>query len=178
VNRRDALARASAEHRRAVADCSSAIRSLEPGQWREPARPGGWTRAEIAEHLAIAYGPPLSELSGGPGFAVRLPWWKWRLLRWKVLPSIRRGGFPKGAPAPREIRPASSSEDPDRAARRLAEQAEVFLQRLEASCRERPVRLTHAYFGKLSAVDVVRLLTSHAHHHRRQLSSRSVKEEP
>ena len=105
MNRRDALARASAEHRRAVADCSSAIRSLEPGQWREPARPGGWTRAEIAEHLAIAYGPPLSELSGGPGFAVRLPWWKWRLLRWKVLPSIRRGGFPKGAPAPREIRP-------------------------------------------------------------------------
>jgi len=32
--------------------------------------------------------------------------------------------------------------------------------------------LTHAYFGKLSAVDAVRLLTSHANHHRRQLSSK------
>jgi hypothetical protein len=165
-----ALARASAEHGQAIADCLSAIRGVETARWNEPARPGGWTRAEIAEHLAIAYGPPLSELDGGAGFAVRLPWWKRRLVRWKALPLIRRGGFPKGAPAPREIRPVATSADPEQAARRLADQAEAFLDRIASASRERRVRLTHAYFGKLSAHDVLTLLTSHAHHHRRQIS--------
>ncbi len=172
MSRAEALAPAVAEHRRAVADCVAAIREVAPDDWREPARPGGWTRAEIAEHLAMSYAPPLSELAGGPGFAVRLPGWKRQLLRWVVLPKIRRGGFPKGAPAPREVRPASASPDPERAALRLSEQAQSFLERLDTACRERAVRLTHAYFGKLSAVDAVRLLTSHANHHRRQLSSK------
>lgn len=171
MSRADALASAVEEHRRAVADCVAAIRAVPPGDWGRPARPGGWTRAEIAEHLAVSYGPPLSELTGGRGFAIRLPWWKRLALRWTVLPKIRRGGFPKGAPAPREIRPGSTSPDPERAAVRFSEQAAAFLDDLERACRERSVRLTHAYFGMLSAVDALRVLTSHASHHRRQLAS-------
>lgn len=173
MSRAPALASAIEEHRKAVADCVAAIRALAPDDWGQPARPGGWTRAEIAEHLAISYGPPLAELSGGPGFAIRLPWWKRQALRWTVLPKILRGGFPKGAPAPREIRPASTSPDPETAALRLFERAAVFLERLEDAGRQRSLRLTHAYFGRLTAVDAVRILTSHAHHHRRQLSSKA-----
>ena len=165
-----ALERDSAEHRQAIADCAAAIRTVARSDWdRRPAE-RKWSPAEIAEHLAIAYEPPLSELNGGPGFRMVVPWWKRPLLRWTVLPGIRRGRFPSGAPAPREIRPASGSADPEQAAARLSEQAERFLGALEASCRERTVRLTHAYFGKIGARDVVRLLTSHARHHGRQLS--------
>ncbi len=165
------LARAATDHRRAIAECAAAIRGVAPPRWSEPARPGGWTRAEISEHLAIAYAPALSEIAGGPGFAVRLPWWKRSVLRWVVMPKIRRGGFPRGAPAPREIRPVASSPDPARAATRLVGQAERFLDDLAIASRERRVRITHPYFGKLSARDAVRLLTAHAHHHRRQLIS-------
>jgi len=167
----EALLPAIEDHRKAIVACMTAIRGVVPADWTEPARPGGWTRAEIAEHLAISYGPPLSELAGGAGFAVRLPWWKRQFLRWKFLPTIRRGGFPKGAPAPREIRPAAASPDPEHAARRLLEQAETFLERLESATRKRPARVTHPYFGKLSARDVVQLLTAHVNHHRRQLSA-------
>jgi hypothetical protein len=168
-----ALASAADEHRKAVGDCVAAIREVLRDDWGRSARPGGWTRAEIAEHLAVSYAPPLSELAGGPGFAIRLSWWKRLALRWTVLPKIRRGGFPQGAPAPREIRPSEASSDPERAAVRLSEQAATFLERLEHACRERPVRLTHAYFGKLPAVDAVRILTSHANHHCRQLTGKA-----
>src|SRR5512147_2767801 len=113
MSRAEALASAVDEHRKAVAECVAAIRAVAPEDWGRPARAGGWTRAEIAEHLAVSYGPPLSELSGGRGFAIRLRWWKRLALRWTVLPKIRRGDFPRGAPAPREIRPSSSSPDPE-----------------------------------------------------------------
>lgn len=102
----EAFARAAADHRDAIEAVAAALRAVDPAVWRVPARPGKWTPAEIAHHLILAYDPPLSELSGGAGYALRIPWWKRRLLRWKFLGGIvRRGEFPRGAPAPREIRP-------------------------------------------------------------------------
>jgi DinB superfamily len=100
--------------------------------------------------------------------AVRLPWWKRRLVRWRFLPMILRGGFPKNAPAPREIRPTGHSATPEEAAQRLTRSAEEFLRRLAETGR-RTVRLTHPYFGDLSALQTVQLLTSHARHHQSQL---------
>jgi hypothetical protein len=177
MSRAERLERASADHRREVAACATAIRALDPASWGESARPGGWTRAEIAEHLAVSYDPPLSELTGGPGFALRLPWWKRSLVRWKVMPSIRRGRFPSGAPAPKEIRPKTASPDREQAAIRLASQADRFLAELELACRRGRVRLTHAYMGRLSAPDSVVLLTSHLRHHCRQLTGTRSEEE-
>lgn len=168
MRRAAALAAAAQAHRREVEACTRAF-SAAAGRWAEPVRPGAWTRAEIAEHLAISYDPPLSELGGGPGFALRLPWWKRRIVRWKALPMILRGGFPTGAPAPREIRPASASPSPAAAEEKLRARSERFLGELEKACATRRVRLTHAYFGRISALEVLHVLTSHARHHRRQL---------
>lgn len=164
------LDRACAAHRDAVAECAATIRAVPLSDWTAARAAGKWTPAEIAEHLRMAYGPPLAELSGGAGFAVRLPWWKRRLLRWKVLPVILRGGFPQGAPAPREIRPAGHSPSPADAALRLNEAAEEFLIRVRDAARARRVRLTHPYFGRLSDLETLTLLTSHARHHRAQLT--------
>ena len=101
--------------------------------------------------------------------AVRLPWWKRRLVRWRFLPLILRGGFPKNAPAPREIRPTGHAASPEEAACRLSESAAQFSDRLGEAARRGPVRLTHPYFGGLSALQILRLLTSHARHHQSQL---------
>jgi DinB superfamily len=163
------LARAAGDHRRAVGECAATIRAIPLGQWTVARAEGKWTPAQIAEHLRIAYEPVLSELAGGNGFAVRLPAWRRRVLRWTVLPFILRGRFPKGAPAPREVRPEGFSASPEEAGRRLTERSEEFLARLAEAAGKGSVRLTHPYFGKLSGLEVVTLLSSHARHHRKQL---------
>jgi uncharacterized damage-inducible protein DinB len=160
---------AVALHRAAVAECVAAFAAVPNDVWNRPLGAGRWSPAEIAEHLAIAYEPPLSELSGGSGFAIRVPWWKRRALRWAFLPGILNGGFPAGAPAPREIRPKRAAASPEEASRSLSDNAERFLATLAEARTERRVRLTHPYFGKLRPAQTVMLLTSHALHHRRQL---------
>ena len=152
-------------------ECVAAFEDVPGEAWSRPLAPGRWSPAEIAEHLVIAYDPPMAELSGGSGFAIRAPWWKRRALRWAFLPGILNGGFPAGAPAPREIRPKRAAASPDEASRALCANAERFLSALTGERTQRRVRLTHPYFGKLRPTQIVMLLTSHALHHRRQLPS-------
>jgi hypothetical protein len=102
-----------------------------------------------------------------------LAWWQRQALRWFVLPRILRGGFPRRAPAPREIRPVGKAAHPDEAARRLSERCEEFLDRIARARAAGKGSVTHAYFGKLSALQAVKLLTSHANHHRKQFPVRS-----
>jgi hypothetical protein len=162
------LERAIAEHRDAVAGCAATIRAVSPELWSRPPAADKWSPAGIAEHLAISYEPALSELDGGPGMRIVLPWWQRQALRWIVLPGILRGGFPRRAPAPRELRPRGEAADPDEVARRLSDRAEAFLTRVATAQAAGPVRITHAYFGSLSGLQAVKVLTSHANHHRKQ----------
>jgi hypothetical protein len=161
--------RAAEEHRHAVAECAGAIRSVPAAAW-EAARDGKkWSPAQIAEHLAVAYDPVLAEIDGTGGFRMLVPWWKRRILRWKFLGPILAGTFPPGVPAPREVRPTSTSMTPEEGARRLAERAEIFLDRFARAHREGRARVTHPYIGRVKGAVAVRFLTSHALHHRRQL---------
>jgi hypothetical protein len=164
-----ALSRAAEEHREAVAACAGDIRRIEACDWNCARVPGKWTPAQIAEHLAIAYDPLLSELSGGSGFRVVVPFWQRAVIRWTILPRIVRGRFPPNAPAPREVRPAGVSPDPETAAKKLTDRAGSFLEALARAAESGRVRLTHAYFGRLSGFQALKLLTTHLHHHRRQL---------
>ena len=162
------LDQAAADHREAIDAVLRTLETVDPALWNQPSGPGKWSPAEVAQHLFLSYGPPTAELEGGQGFVVRVAWWKRPLLRWKVLPVILAGGFPRGAPAPRECRPRDAAPDSGEAIRRLREASTVFERRLcEAAGRER-VRLTHAYFGKLTAPQILKLLASHAGHHRKQ----------
>jgi hypothetical protein len=164
------FAKAAADHREAIEAFARTVESLDRDAWNVSREPGKWSPAEIAQHLILSYGPPLAELAGGAGFSVRLPWWKRTVLRWKMLPKILYAEkFPKGAPAPREARPKAGAASPEEAARLLRENAGQFELRLSEGHAARSVRLTHSYFGKLTAPQILKLMAVHAHHHRAQL---------
>jgi hypothetical protein len=170
VNAPDAFAAAAEEHRRAIDTCSAALRAVAESDWNAAREAKKWSPAQIAEHLAIVYDPVLSELEGGPGLRPLVPWWKWKIIRWKFLPRILAGTFLPGVPAPREVRPVATSGSPEDGARKLSERAAVFLNRFAlARSGGRAAGFTHPYLGRLTDVDALRFLTSHAHHHRRQL---------
>ncbi len=171
------LEEAAALHRETIDEASSAIAAQDPATWTVPRQPGKWSAAEIAQHLILSYEVPLRELEGGAGLALVLPWWKRAALRWTVLPRILMGRFPVGAPAPREVRPRNAPESPAEAVERLRAVADLFAVRLREEHSARPVRLTHAYFGRLSAPEILKLLAVHARHHRAQLPTRSSSKE-
>jgi hypothetical protein len=162
------MAQAAADHRAAIEDVARVVEGQDPACWARAPQPGKWSPSEIAQHLILSYGPPLAELDGGAGFAVRVPWWKRVVLRWKFLPQILGGKFPQGAPAPREIRPKTGAADPAQAACDLRESAARFANRLAEAETGRRVRLTHSYFGKLTAPQILKLMAVHAGHHRAQ----------
>jgi DinB superfamily len=93
------------------------------------------------------------------------------LFRHTLLPRIlATGKFPAGARAPRETRPRTDSPSSAASLQALTEQADVFIQSLsERACAGR-VRLTHAYFGPMSARQALRLVTVHTRHHADQLA--------
>jgi Protein of unknown function (DUF1569) len=170
MTKRLGLEEAAADHRGAIEDVVSAIESVEVSVWMMARQPGKWSPAEIAQHLVLSYEPPLAELEGGAGYAVRLPWWKRAVLRRRVLPQILvQGKFPPEAPAPREARPKNGIASPEEAVQRLRESAGRFALRISEAHASRRVRLTHSYFGKLTAPQILRLMAVHARHHSEQL---------
>ena len=169
MKRPDAFAAAAEGHRKAVADCAAAIRSVVPADWERPPAEKKWTPAQVAEHLAVAYDPVLSEIDGTGGFRMLAPWWIRPILRWRFLPPILAGRFPRGVRAPREVRPTTTSASPEDGARRLMECADVFLERFAQAQEQGRARVTHPYMGRLNGAVALRFLTSHARHHSRQL---------
>jgi uncharacterized damage-inducible protein DinB len=160
-----------ARHSAAVEEFLRAAHEIEPVSWLQAPGPGKWSPAEITSHLYESYHTFRSELAGGPGMGLRVaPLRRW-VLRRTVLPRILSTGiFPAGARAPRETRPREVQSDPRVALHALSTEADAMVQELSDRMRSGRVRLTHAYFGRMSAQQSLTFATIHTRHHARQIA--------
>lgn len=160
-----------AEHSAALQEFVVLARRVSPDRWNQPIATGKWTPAEITSHLSESYQVLRGELAGAAGMQLRLTRLQRWLLRHTILPRILASGkFPAGARAPRETRPRDGQVDATSALHRLSTEADAFVQELSGPSRRR-ARLTHAYFGSMSARQGIRLATVHTRHHARQLAA-------
>jgi hypothetical protein len=142
---------------------------LSSDTWLRPVEEGKWSPAEITEHLKMVYVASLRELNGGLGIKIRSSKFLQRLLRFLILPRIlKTGKFPQGAKAPHEIRPGKVTEDRSAALAEFTSLAAEFQSAVTKQGTE--ANLSHHVFGRLSAMEGLRLLTLHITHHQRQLT--------
>jgi hypothetical protein len=160
------------QHRAALEAYAAAARALGSDRWTEPRSEGKWTPAQLTEHLTLSYRAFLQELRGGEPMRMRVSGFRLPLLRWLLLPHILfHRTFPRGAVAPRELRPAEGSDDAETALAELfALGTECELEIDAARARPRAV-ITHPYFGAIDAVRALRFQAVHLEHHTRQLRS-------
>jgi hypothetical protein len=164
-----------ADHSAALEEFALAARRLSVGAWLRPMAPGKWSPAEVTCHVTEAYRVLRTELAGGTGMRMLGSWLQRWLLRRTMLPRLVAGkAFPPGVRAPRETRPREIEADPAAALATLAAEGQAFTQDLTARAEAGAVRLTHAYFGHLSACEGLQLLIVHTRHHARQLVAGST----
>jgi hypothetical protein len=159
------------EHRAALAGFLDAAERVSAEAWTAPWAPGKWTRAQIAEHLALAYEAVLHELATGEAMRPKVPVWQQKLLRWILLPHILfHRTLPVRAAAPRETRPPETTAPRAQTLRRLRDLGERFEREMEAARADNRGGLTHPYFGWVAAVKAMRFVAVHIEHHTRQVA--------
>ena len=163
-------AAARIEHQRAVAEFVEAAHAIAAANWERKPDDAHWSPAQIAEHVRLTYEVVGEQFVGGPGLRVRTNWWTRLLLRWKFLDGILENGvLPKGALAPREVRPGDGPFERDAVLSAIERAALVTEDRLVASWNDQRAVMTHHVFGRLEPPQGARLVTVHTAHHAAQL---------
>jgi hypothetical protein len=158
------------ELRAAVERFLQSAAAVEDSRWTLPTKPDKWSPGEVAEHLVLTYDAVLRELGGGVGMRLRLNWWRRLYVRARFLrPLLAEGRFPEPSPAVREVRPTGPVRGKAELVRVFRERARAFEEGIAAAHEKGGFRMTHPFFGKLGALDSVRLVTVHIEHHRKQL---------
>ena len=161
------------EHRTALAAFLDAAEALREDTWNAPWGPGKWTRAQVAEHLALSYEAAIREIASGEAMAMKLPPLRQKLLRLVLLPHILFHRSIPGRPrSPREIRPGEVTAPRAQVLRRLRELGDRFEHEMERAYRSGGGGLTHPYFGRIGAVKAMRFVAVHLEHHTRQVAAR------
>jgi len=159
-------------HREILREFIGSAETLDSAAWQAPGSVDHWSPAQIAEHLRLSYTTILADLSGQAGFRIRTKWWQRRVLRVLYLREILRNGiFPPKTPATREIRPGDGPFDREQLLSELLRAGEQFVETVASASSDRRA-ITHPFFGKLSLLDGVRLMTQHIRHHQAQMGVR------
>ena len=159
--------RAIAEHRAVVAEAATVIESISPDLWPRPLGPDRWTFAAMSLHIGQAYEFGRNAALYGEEMRLRVPPLAAWIARYTVLPiSLATKRFPRGARAPREVRPDEAfalTLTPTECAARLLVRADEAVGALHAA--DSSLRVQHAYFGPLPALTALRVLSAHTRHH-------------
>lgn len=172
VQRTDARWRSAVEeHQVALASYLDAATALSEDAWTTPWQPGKWTPAEITEHLALTYRAFIAEATTGTTMKLKLTPFRRRMLKLVLLPHMLfHRTFPKGARAPREVRPDTPRVSREEALATLRELSERFEQAAESARRAGRAGLTHPYFGLIDWNRGMRFAALHIEHHRKQIA--------
>lgn len=168
---------AQAEHREVLAQFVALVQRVPAAAWQAPLAPGKWSPSALTLHVIHAYEFGRDAAQGHAGMRLRVPAlaaWVARQLLLPVLLARRR--FPRGAESPREVAPdlsAARSLTPAQAIARLEHTAREAVESLAHADTQgaRAPRVVHAYFGALSPLQALRLLSAHTRHHGQQLGA-------
>ena len=167
---RNAWAEARAEHDQVVADFLAAIDGIPAARWQQLPRPDKWSAATLAHHVCVTYAFGRDAANGARSMKLLVPRPAAWLARTFLLPRILASHkFPRGAEAPQEVRPdreIALTLTPNAAKAQLRAMAAEAMAAIERAARERPSqRIVHAYFGPLSLLQGLRVLSAHTRHH-------------
>ena len=164
---------AIAKHEVAVREFLDVCEQCSGDDWHRSAD-GKWSTSAVALHICSSYelgrDAMLRGASMRPVVSKRYAW----VLRTLLLPVIlATSRFPR-ARAPREVVPGTEEAKlltPEAMRARLIrasrEAADAFRS---GAANSSPPRMTHAYFGDLTPLTALRLLTAHTRHHARALA--------
>lgn len=160
-----------------VAELAQVAEHYDVTAWNQPLQPGKWSPAAMVLHVCRAYEFGREAVDQGATMRLLVPKpiaWASRTL---LLPwFLRTKRFPRGVRAPREV-------VPDLAEAAASMKAALLVERLQRASRDasevlrraaeeqRQLRIGHAYFGPLTPLMALLLLTAHTRHHTRALSA-------
>lgn len=162
----------SDRHSRAVTEFLDAATSLPAEQWLLPVDDGKWTPAQITLHVVQSYEVMTRQLRTGEGLRVQTGWLLRQVLRLVVLrPIMWTRKLPKGAKAPKDLRPGDTTIGRDEALERLRAIVAEFEGELYSRRQQRGLQMTHHIFGSVDALKGLDFIAVHTEHHGRQLRS-------
>lgn len=162
------------EHQVALAAYLDTAARLSDAAWTQPWRPGKWTPAQTTDHLVKTYRVLIGEVNGGPAMRLKLTPFRRGVLRLLLLPHMLfHRTFPRGAVAPRELRPEAEGGAPARvqALAEMREWGERMEREAERARAAGWTHITHPFFGQIDLTRGMRLCAVHIEHHTRQLAS-------
>lgn len=156
-----------ATHAVAVDEFFTRAAQVSPARWGVPRLDGKWTPAQEVKHVALAYEAFTRDLRGGEPMQLVGSAMKRRLWRAIGLTSILwLKKLPRGARAPREVRPPDGALDQEAALAEFRRRTTEFEAAFREAFRSAPgKRVTHPYFGTLSLMDALQMAIVHTRHH-------------
>jgi hypothetical protein len=155
------------DHAAAVEEFFHRAAQVTSPRWDTPRADGKWTPAQEVLHVVLSYEAFTRELRGGAGmrpYGNRFKRLIWRAigLTWILV----RKKIPRGARAPREVRPPDGPHDQAKLLADFRERTAEFESVFRDAMASNPSKsVTHPYFGAVDLINAIKVVTVHTRHH-------------
>lgn len=157
-----------AANREAIDVFVDVARNIDPDRWGTPVEGGGWSPAQLTDHVTRAYDFGSAVIAGTVTRPLPAPL-RWMLGKFWFRPVIRNGKFSGKVKAPKPFVPAQDPGPPDELLPRLRAASERFAAAVERNLRSGSESVLHPMFGTIPLLDFLELQVIHVAHHRAQL---------